>query len=342
MSDFDLETLVRAVRPEPAPQWAGRLDRRVADGFPRAPRWWHWEQLRMQLAWAGAAVSTVGVLVLIVWGISSVSVGGSDDKASSSSGSYSASSASTPMSETKSAAGSASSSAPVAPDARVQIRNVELTLSTAPASVEDVSDKAIAVADDLGGYVADSSVTARQSAELTLKVPQAKLQQALTQLSRLGHVTSRTQDTQDVTDQKAQLDSAVRDARAYRDSLRSRLARAKTDRLATSLRGRLARAEQALRERERDVARLAGQTSMATIAVTIHGDRHPAGAVVASGGRWTPGDALRDAGRVLEVIAGVLVIALAVLVPVAILAALAVALNRLLTRRRRERALELA
>ena len=42
----------------------------------------------------------------------------------------------------------------------------------------------------------------------------------------------------------------------------------------------------------------------------------------------------------LEVIAGVLVIGLAILLPLAILAALAAYANRGLTRRRRERALE--
>jgi hypothetical protein len=342
MSDFDLETLVQAVRPEPAPQWAGRLDRRVAERFARPPRWWHWQRLRVRLVWAGTAVSTVGVLVLIVWGLSSISVGSSSDNSSSSGSSSSAPAMSKAPSTAESSSGSSASSAPVTPDARVQIRNVSLTLSTTPADVESVSDKASAVADDLGGYVADSSVNARHRASLTLKVPQDKLQQALTQLARLGHVSSRTQDTQDVTDQKAQLDDAVRDARANRDSLRTRLANARTDRETSSLRGRLQRAEQTLREREREAAKLAQSTSMATISVTIHGDRHPAGAVAPPAGRWTPGDALGDAGRVLEVIAGVLVIALAVLAPVAILAALAAALNRLLTRRRRERALELA
>ena len=63
-------------------------------------------------------------------------------------------------------------------------------------------------------------------------------------------------------------------------------------------------------------------------------------AAAAPPGRWTPGDAAKDAGRVLEVIAGVLVIALAILIPLGILAGLAAYGNRGLTRRRRERALE--
>jgi hypothetical protein len=161
------------------------------------------------------------------------------------------------------------------------------------------------------------------------------------QLSRLAHVSSRTQETQDVTDQKAVLESRVRDARAYRDSLQRRLARATTDREASSLRGRLQRAEQRLRSRQRDVARLSSETSYATVAVRVRADRR-AGAAAAPGDRWTPGDALHDAGRVLEVIAGIALIALAILVPLGLLAAAAALLGRILARRRRERALELA
>jgi hypothetical protein len=345
MSDFDLETLVRAAKPEPKPQWVGRMDRVVAEGFRRPPRWWHWQQLRLHMVAAGAATSVVGVLVVVVWGISSESNLGSSDDSSGSSASAPAMSKAPGVPETSSATGSSSSSSPsatVSPP-RAQIKNVSLTLSTTAAEVESVSDKAIAVADDLGGYVQDSSVTARKRADITLRVPQDRLQQALTQLSRLGHVSSRTQSIQDVTDQRAQLDADVRDARAYRDSLRTRLGNAKTDRETSSLRGRLTRAEQTLRRRERDVAKLSGQTSTATIDLTIRGNRKSGPAAAAPpAGRWGPGDALHDAGRVLAVVAGVALIGLAVLAPVAILVAIGVALNRLLTRRRRERALELA
>jgi hypothetical protein len=276
-----------------------------------------------------------------------VSGGGSSDNDSGSStvslASPMAGGSSSSGSSTKSSAGSTAAPAATVPAApRAQIKNVTLTLSTAAGDVETASDKAIAVADNLGGYVADSSVTARKRADITLKVPQDKLQQALTQLSRLGHVSSRTQSIEDVTDQRAQLDDAVRDARAYRDSLRDRLSKAKTDREASSLRGRLQRAEQALRDQQRAVAKLAGQTSMATIDLTIRGNRASGDAAAAPAGRWTPGDALHDAGRVLEVVAGVLLIALAVIVPIGLLALIAVLVGRLVTRRRRERALELA
>jgi hypothetical protein len=338
---FDLEALVRAARPEPAPAWVGKMDRRVAERFPSPPRWWQWQALRPHVQAVGALAGVVIVIVTIVGFAGSVDGGGSDDAGSG--GSAKAPSVAVQeASRSGDSAGAASGSAaaPLAQD-RKQIQSVSITLSTRPADVEDVSDKVIRVADTLGGYIQRSSITARQSAELTVKVPADQLQPALAQLSRIAHVSSRTQDTEDVTDQAGQLNAAVRDARAYRDSLRNRLAKATTDKQAASLRARLARAEQRLRSHQRDVAQLARQTSYATIDVNIRADRHSA-AAAAPAGRWTPGDALHDAGRVLEVVAGVALIAAAVALPIAVLAAIAVALSRLLNRRRRERALELA
>jgi hypothetical protein len=344
---FDLEALVRATRPEPAPAWVGKMDRRVAERFPSPPRWWQWQTVRPNLQALGAVGAVVAVFALII-GVASQSGGGGDSADSGASGSAKAPvmAEATPNADSAgSASGASKSIAPVSPVSpalqRKQIQSVTITLSTKPADVEDVSDRVIRLADTLGGYIERSSITARESAELTVKVPADKLQPALAQLSRIAHVRSRTQDTEDVTDQAAQLNSAVRDARAYRDSLRNRLAHATTDAQTASLRARLQRAEQRLRSRERQVAQLSRQTSYATIDVRVRGDRK-SGAVAAPAGRWTPGDALHDAGRVLEVVAGVALIAAAVLLPVALLAAIATALSRLLTRRRRERALELA
>ena len=59
-------------------------------------------------------------------------------------------------------------------------------------------------------------------------------------------------------------------------------------------------------------------------------------------GAWTPGDAFDDALRVLEVVAGVALVASAVLLPFALIWLLAWLGRRALVRRRRERALDMA
>ena len=56
-------------------------------------------------------------------------------------------------------------------------------------------------------------------------------------------------------------------------------------------------------------------------------------------GDWSVGDALRDAGHILTVAAGVLLIALAILAPIGLIALLLWSANRFRVRRLRERAL---
>jgi hypothetical protein len=225
---------------------------------------------------------------------------------------------------------------------RAVLSNASLTLTTRPGEVETTTDRAIRITDTLGGYVQTSSTSLRgstASAELTLKLPSDKLDSGIAQLSKLGHVASRSQQAEDVTDQRDSLEAAVRDARADREGLRTRLSKAATDKERSRLRALLDRATRRVTARERGVAQLNQAVSYATVDLSIEGTRKAAAAPV-PGGRWTPGDAVKDAGRVLEVIAGVLVIGLAILLPLGILAGLGAYANRGLTRRRRERALE--
>ena len=219
-----------------------------------------------------------------------------------------------------------------------------LTLSTTPDRVEAVTDRAIRTVDGLGGYVQSSEVSrsgSSASSTLTLKIPSDKLDAGLAQLSKLAHVKSRSQQDQDVTDQREALEAAVRDARADRAGLRVRLAKATTDTERARLRAQLDRATRRVTRRQREVAELSNAVSFATVELGVEGDRS-SGASAPPGGRWTPGDALGDALRVLEVAAGVLLIALAVLLPIAVIAVLAALASRVLVRRRRERALEMA
>jgi hypothetical protein len=338
----DLEALVRATRPVPDPAWAARLDSRVAYGFPDAPAPWYlrpFALLRSHLVPAGALASLVVLIAAVA--LTGANGRGGDDSASSPN-----------AGAERSSGGSADSKAvPPAPAAGADIarqratrRSAEIVLSTRARDVERVSDGAIRVADQLGGFVQSSSVNSGGSeagADLILRIPSERLPQALSQLSRLGHVRSRSQQAEDLTDQRSALRAAVTDARAERDGLRRRLARAETDTERARLRGQLQRAEQLITTRKRRLAALHREVSYATVSVEVQGDRGGA-ATPPPGGRWTPADALRDAGRVLEVSAGVAVIALAVLVPLGLLGALAAVAGRMVVRRRRERALELA
>ena len=99
----------------------------------------------------------------------------------------------------------------------------------------------------------------------------------------------------------------MRDARADREGLRTRLAKATTDKERARLRGLLDRASRRVTSRTRDLNQLGAEVSYATVELSIEGDRS-SGAIADPDDRWTPGDALSDAGRVLEVVAGVALI----------------------------------
>jgi hypothetical protein len=68
----------------------------------------------------------------------------------------------------------------------------------------------------------------------------------------------------------------------------------------------------------------------------------PERAAAAAPGGWSPRDAWHDALRVLEVAAGIALVAFAVALPLVLLGVPAWAGTRRLTRRRRERALDIA
>jgi hypothetical protein len=348
---YDLEALVRATRPVPDPEWTARLDGRVARRFPDAAPAWYlapFALLRANLAPVGALAGVALVVVALIavahpssGGVSGSSSGGGSMSASGSSDS-SASKAAAPRNLAN--PGGPIEDAGVDTAHRAVRQDAQLTLATPVDNVSSVSDRAIRVADRLGGYVQSSNVTATDhhaSASLELKVPSAQLADALAQLSRLAHVKARSQAAEDLTDQRAALLAAVKDARADRDGLRKRLAAATTEKERAALRSQLQRAEHRIVVRQRRVAALDHEVSYATVDLTITGTRrHPAAA--AHGSSWTPGDALHDAGRVLEVSLGVALVVLAVCVPLGLLAGAAALAGRLVVRRRREHALDMA
>jgi hypothetical protein len=235
--------------------------------------------------------------------------------------------------------------APAAKEDRDVKTTTSLTLTTTPDQVQSVSDRAIRVVDSLGGYVASSEIDSagsRASATLSLKIPAGKVDDGLARLSKLAHVAARSQQTEDLTDTRALLEAQVRDARADREGLRARLAKAGTDKERSRLRALLDRATRRVTARERAVASLGQEVAYGDVELEIQGRKKSAAVVTKPGDRWTPADALGDAGRVLEVIAGVLMIALAILFPLAVIGVIGVLISRVLTRHRRLRALEMA
>jgi hypothetical protein len=365
----ELTALLREERPEPDPPFARALDDRVQRGFPRraqgravpAPhgaarlRGWLSGALRSPVALGSAATI---VIVAVVVGVSQAPHNGNDSGSSGGGGASTVSrEAARPSVESQSAdsakdsSGAASGVSPAtrpAPgsgsprsDARTQRfveRSAALTLGARPQDLDDVADGVVRVTDSVGGFVGSSSVTSGHEANFELRIPSAQLQRALRDLSRLAHVRERTQETQDITSSVVSARDRLENARAERASLLRRLSRADTDAEAARLRARLRTVTQNIAAYKATLSRVENRARYANVSVQVVADRSAGQAD--DGGAWTPGDALGDAGRILEVAAGVAVVASAALLPLALVAALAWLAGRRAVRRRREAALD--
>lgn len=87
--------------------------------------------------------------------------------------------------------------------------------------VEPIQEQAIAMVEELGGYVSN-----RSSYQIVLRVPAREFRSVLDGLSELGDVLDMNWDAQDVTDQFTDLDIRLRNAMETRDRLEALLEQA--------------------------------------------------------------------------------------------------------------------
>jgi hypothetical protein len=242
--------------------------------------------------------------------------------------------------------------APAAPgaDAPSAGRKVEraasIELGADADRVDDVAQGVLGVVAHFDAIVDQSSVqsgTTGGEARFELRIPAARLQPALAALSRLpdAHVLSRTDDAVDVNQAYVSVRRRLANARAERAGVVRALSNADDEHETLRLRARLDALERTIATAERAQRSLDRRVDYARVAVAIRGDAD-GGSVGVGDGSFTLGAAAHDALRVLEVAAGVVVIAAAALVPLALLAALAWPLARAASRRRREHALDAA
>jgi hypothetical protein len=235
--------------------------------------------------------------------------------------------------------------APVAPSVAAPGRRVERTvrldLGARADRFDAVTDGVVRATQQAGGFVADSQIRregGRGTATFVLRIPAARLDAAISGLSRLAHVRAIEQGATDLTGATDGTAARLADARTRRRALVAALATASGAR-AARLRGRLAGARARERSLDRALRALRARTAYATVDLTVTAPRGQAAAPAAKG-RWTPADAWRDARRALEVGAGVLILVLAVVLPLALVGGLGAAAAGAVRRRRREAALD--
>lgn len=164
-------------------------------------------------------------------------------------------------------------------------RSVVVTGSLA-VRVDDVSSAASrvsAIASGLDGYVAneqlggtppspgpaDPSAPSKDVASLSIRVPTTAASAAIDQISGLGTVLSRSLSTTDVTSQVVDVNSRLQTMRASVARVRALLAKATSIGDIVTIEGELTKREAELESWEAQQKRLADQTAMATLAVTL-------------------------------------------------------------------------
>jgi uncharacterized protein DUF4349 len=340
LTDEQIGAELTELRPTPNDAFATRLDRRVAAGFPSGSRT---ESGDRELTW-GRLLPALGALAAVAVVVVVINNNSGPRLASNHSATTSApAQATAPTGRDLQGQSSAqvASPAPVPRASRprngrtpLQEQTASLGLATDAGKLQDTADGVAQVTDRYDGFVDSSTVHvggAHGHASFALRIPTAHLNDAMSDLSDLGHVTSSDTGSTNVTGSYVDAAKAYRDAQAKVASLLDELRNASSPTEAASIKRKIVVARQQLaatREALRGIKQHVALTPV-NVQITAQGD-----------GNWSIGDASDDAVSVLEAIGGALLIALAVLVP---LAALSVAVwlgARELHRRQREAPLD--
>jgi hypothetical protein len=350
----DLALALAEVRPAPRAEFAAELDELVAAGFPRKSRFGHLQTIaarargvapqRLLVASGATALAAIAIATVVISNTGS-------DPAPIALEPHSTRQASEPggvqYSEAlpQAAGGSVESSSAAAGQAlgasphRDIERSAEIGLLADPSDVADDSAQVFSAVHEAHGIVLRSTTTAgrRAGADFDLLIPSARLGDALAALSAIDQVRTRHEATADITKPTVTISEELRDSRARIDSLLAQLSSAEVeserDAIEVELRGERRHAAR-LRSQ---LARLHQRADFSRVSLRI--EAGPSSGA-SSGGDWGIGNAWGDAGHILGIAAGVTVIGLAVIAPLALILLLAWLAHHLWRRTRRERALD--
>ena len=351
----ELALILRDERTEADAAFTRRLDDRVAARFkhPRAGTRFARRRLVPGGAIAAVAAAAIALAIVLPHGGSAgrdvnqaVGASSSSTTATSSSAASGASASSAGAAARAPAVPTGPAPAPRSAPHRQVVQSARLTLTAGAGRIDRVAQEVFDVVGAEHGIVSSSDVQARSraasSAQFSLQVSSGHLQDTLNRLSRLGgaRVTSRHDATADITGEVGAAGRRLAQARALQRSLLRQLAAALTTTAVDSLKTQLRTNGAAI---VRDQAALAGlhrKVSLSSVSVSITAPAPGAARRrLRSGGAFTLSSALHSAGRVLVVAAGVALIALAVLVPLGLVAALLLWVWTIARHRRRESAL---
>ncbi|HEY2479126.1 MAG TPA: DUF4349 domain-containing protein [Solirubrobacterales bacterium] len=223
-------------------------------------------------------------------------------------------------------------------------RSAYVILGTKPGEVSSAATKVFEAVHAAHGIVLHSRVQSGSAgatgAYFELLIPGGKLDDALASFSQVAEVRERHDATNDITAPTVGATEELRDSNAAIEGLLKELGDVETEAERESVEARLREERRRHAAIRASLDHLDKRASMSEVTVRIVTD-HGAGVTPAppSSGNWGVGDALHDAGQILTIAAGVLLIALAVLTPIGLVALALWLANRFRVRRLRERTL---
>jgi hypothetical protein len=223
-------------------------------------------------------------------------------------------------------------------------RSAYVVLGTKPGEVAGAAAKVYEAVHASNGIVLHSKVRSGSAgatgAYFELLIPSDKLDDALAAFSQIAEVRQRHDATNDITAPTVNAGEELRDSNAAIEGLLKELGEVETEAERESVEARLREERRHHAAIRASLDHLHKRASMSEVTVRIVTD-HGAGVTPPSegDGSWGVGDALHDAGHILTIAAGVTLIGLAVLGPIALIALAFWLANRFRVRRLRERAL---
>jgi hypothetical protein len=143
-------------------------------------------------------------------------------------------------------------------------------LTLAVFQVQKDLDRVEQLARSVGGYL-----SARTDTQVTIRVPRARFDEALAAVERVGDVLHRDVTAQDVTDEYADLDVRLKNARAMRDRLQQLLEKAAVKE-ALEIEKELGRITEEIERMEGRLKLLSDEIAYSTISVTFQSvDQNP-------------------------------------------------------------------
>jgi hypothetical protein len=227
-------------------------------------------------------------------------------------------------------------------DQRDVERSAQMVIGTEPDDVRRAAGKVFEAVHAYDGIVLESSIEdggeGKAGASFELLIPSAKVGDALASFSSIAEVRSRQEETADITAKTIEVDERLRDSRARIEGLLNQLADADTDAERVVAEAELREERYRAAALRANLADLRRRANLSQVSLKIESGEEGA-APSDEGGSWGIGEALGDAGHILEVAAAVALIALAILAPFALLALLVWLTRRSGLRHARERAL---